>query len=60
MKTSSIRNYCEELQTYMSDQQNINLNFRSSNTEEYNNPFTLDELKLFINPMILLQVHEIH
>ena len=29
----------------MYDQQNINLNFKSSNTEEYNNPFNLDELK---------------
>ena len=33
----------------MYDQQNINLNFKSSNTEEYNNPFNLLELKEAIN-----------
>ena len=49
MKDSSNRNYCEKIQTYMSDQQKINLNFKSSNTEEYNNPFNLVELKEAIN-----------
>ena len=29
----------------MYDQQKINFNFKSSNTEEYNNPFNLDDLK---------------
>ena len=33
----------------MSHQQNINLNFKSSNTEEYNNPFNLVKLKEAIN-----------
>ena len=57
MKNSSNRNYCEKIQTYKYDQQKINLNFKSSNTEEYNNPFNLVELKeVLINPMILLQV----
>ena len=36
-------------QTYMYDQQKFNLNFKSSNTEEYNNPFNLVELKEAIN-----------
>ena len=49
MKNSSNRNHCEKFQTYMSDQQKINLNFISSNTEEYNNPFNLVELKEAIN-----------
>ena len=33
----------------MYDQQKFNLNFKSSNTEEYNNPFNLVELKEAIN-----------
>ena len=33
----------------MYDQQKINFNFKSSNTEEYNNPFNLFELKEAIN-----------
>ena len=51
MKNSSNRNYCEKFQTYMYDQQKFNLNFKSSNTEEYNtyNPFKLVELKEAIN-----------
>ena len=49
MKISSNRNYCEKFQTYMYDQQKFNLNFKSSNTEEYNNPFNLVELKEAIN-----------
>ena len=49
MKNSSNRNYCEKFQTYKYDQQKFNLNFKSSNTEEYNNPFNLVELKEAIN-----------
>ena len=49
MKNSSNRNYCEKFQTYMYDQQKFNFNFKSSNTEEYNNPFNLVELKEAIN-----------
>ena len=49
MKNSSNRNYCEKFQTYMYDQQKFNLSFKSSNTEEYNNPFNLVELKEAIN-----------
>ena len=49
MKNSSNQNYCEKFQTYMYDQQKFNLNFQSSNTEEYNNPFNLVELKEAIN-----------
>ena len=49
MKNSSNQNYCEKFQTYMYDQQKFNLNFKSSNTEEYNNPFNLVELKEAIN-----------
>ena len=33
----------------MRDQQKINFNFKSSNTEEYNNPFNLVELTEAIN-----------
>ena len=51
MKNSSNRNYCEEFQTYISDQQNVSLNFRSSNAVEYNNPFHLDSLKEAINKL---------
>ena len=49
MKNSSNRNCCEKFQTYMYDQQKFNLNFKSSNTEEYNNSFNLVELKEAIN-----------
>ena len=49
MKNSPNRNYCEKFQTYMYDQQKFNLNFKSSNTEEYNNPFNLVELKEAMN-----------
>ena len=49
MKNSSNRNYCEKFQTYMYDQQKFNLNFISSNSEEYNNLFNLVELKEAIN-----------
>ena len=49
MKSSSNRNYCETFQTYMRDQQGVDLNFKSSNTEEYNNPFNSVELKEAIN-----------
>ena len=49
MKNSSNRNNCEKFQTYMYDQQKFNLNFKSSNTEEYNNSFNLVELKEAIN-----------
>ena len=49
MKKSSNRNYCEKFQTYMYDQRKFNLNFKSSKTEEYYNPFNLVELKEAIN-----------
>ena len=49
MKNSSNRNYCEKFQTYMYDQQKFNLNFKTSNTEEYNTPINLVELKEAIN-----------
>ena len=55
MKNSSNRNYCEKFPTYMRDQQKINLNFKSSNTEEYNNPFNLVELKEAINKSQMLK-----
>ena len=42
---SANRNYSKEFQNYQKQQEKINLNFKSNNNEEYNNPFNLDELK---------------
>ena len=44
-KNSGITNYPEEFQSYQRHQEKIKLNFKSSNNEEYNQPFNLDELK---------------
>ena len=45
-ENSSNRHYPEQFQNYQKHQEKkIKLNFKSSNTEEYNNPFNLDELK---------------
>ena len=46
---SANRNYSKELQNYQKQQEKIKLNFKSSNNEEYNNLFNLDELKDAIN-----------
>ena len=46
---SANRNYSKEFQNYKKQQEKIKLNFKSSNNEEYNNPFNLDELKDAIN-----------
>ena len=46
---SANRNYSKEFQNYQKQQEKIKLNFKSSNNEEYNNPFNLDELKDAIN-----------
>ena len=46
---SANRNYSEGFQKYQKQQEKIKLNFKSSNNEEYNNPFNLDELKDAIN-----------
>ena len=44
--TNSVNtNYSKEFQNYQKQQEKITLNFKSSNNEEYNNPFNLDELK---------------
>ena len=48
-KNSSNANYPKEFQNYQKHQEKIKLNFKSSNNEEYNNPFNLDELKDAIN-----------
>ena len=48
-KNSSNSNYPKEFQNYQKHQEKIKLNFKSSNNEEYNNPFNLDELKDAIN-----------
>ena len=48
-KNSSNSNYPKEFQNYQKYQEKIKLNFKSSNNEEYNNPFNLDELKDAIN-----------
>ena len=48
-KTSSNSNYPEEFRNYQKHQEKINLNFKFSNNEEYNNRFNLDELKDAIN-----------
>ena len=42
---SANRNYSKEFQNYQKQQEKIKLNFKSSNNEDYNNPFNLDELK---------------
>ena len=42
---SSTSHYAEEFQKYKKEQENTKLNFKSSNNEEYNTPFNLDELK---------------
>ena len=48
-KNSSNSNYPKEFQNYQKHQEKIKLNFKSSNNEEYNIPFSLDELKDAIN-----------
>ena len=48
-KNSSNANYPKEFQNYQKHQEKIKLNFKSSNNEEYINPFNLDELKDAIN-----------
>ena len=48
-KNLSNRHYPEQFQNYQKHQEKIKLNFKSSNTEEYNTPFNLDELKEAIN-----------
>ena len=42
---SSTSLYSEEFQKYKKEQEKTKLNFKSSNNEEYNSPFNLDELK---------------
>ena len=42
---SSTSHYSEEFQKYKKEQEKTKLNFKSSNNEEYNTPFNLDELK---------------
>ena len=44
-KNSSNSNYPQDFQNDQKHQEKIKLNFKSSNNEEYNNPFNLDELK---------------
>ena len=43
-KNSSNANYPKEIQNYQKHQEKIKLNFKSSNNEEYNNPFNLDAI----------------
>ena len=42
---SSTSHFSEEFQKYKKEQEKTKLNFKSSNNEEYNTPFNLDELK---------------
>ena len=42
---SSTSQYSKEFQKYKKEQEKGKLNFKSSNNEEYNTPFNLDELK---------------
>ena len=42
---SSTSHYSEKFQKYKKEQEKTKLNFKSSNNEEYNTPFNLDELK---------------
>ena len=41
---SSTSHYSKDFQKYKKEQEKIKLNFKSSNNEEYNTPFNLDEL----------------
>ena len=41
---SSTSNYSKEFQKYKKEQEKVKLNLMSSNNEEYNTPFNLDEL----------------
>ena len=42
---SSTNHYSKEFQKYKIEQEKVKLNFKSSNNEEYNIPFNLEELK---------------
>ena len=42
---SSTSHYSKEFQKYKKEQEKVKLNFKSSNNEEYNTSFNLDELK---------------
>ena len=44
LNNSCSRNYSEKFQKVKAEQEKIKLNFKSANTEEYNNLFNLDEL----------------
>ena len=44
LKNSSSRNYSEKIKDIKMQQEKNNINFKSLNNEEYNNPFTLLEL----------------
>ena len=49
LNNSSSRNYSEKFQKVKNEQEKIKLNFKSTNTEEYNNLFNFDELLEAIN-----------
>ena len=44
LNNSCSRNYSEKFQKVKAEQEKIKVNFKSANTEEYNNPFNFDEL----------------
>ena len=48
-KNSSITNYSQTFQTYKTSQEKRHLNFKSNNLENYNLPFSLQELSTAIN-----------
>ena len=49
LNNSSSRNYSEKFQKVKNEQEKIKLNFKLTNTEEYNNLFNFDELLEAIN-----------
>ena len=48
-KNSSSANYTPEFQKHQNIQEKVNLSFRSDNSEDYNDIFSLDELKSSLN-----------
>ena len=56
LNNSCSRNYSEKFQKVKAEQEKIKLNFKSANTEEYNNLFNIDELLDAINNHMILKL----
>ena len=55
LNNSCSRNYSEKFQKVKAEQEKTKLNFKSANTEEYNNLFYFDELLMQLNNHMILQ-----